>query len=72
MPLSSVIDKMNQRLMFILASDFFEKDDKYVFKTRNSCCEQRILAFEYVLIDFCETNQMINYVCVSEILKTRV
>ena len=24
--------------MHILASDFFEKDDKYVFKVRNSCC----------------------------------
>ena len=40
--------------MFTLASDFFEKDDKYVFKTRNSCCEYRILAFEYVFIDIFE------------------
>ena len=24
--------------MYILASDFFEKDDKYVFNARNSCC----------------------------------
>ena len=24
-------------LMFNLADDFFEKDDKYVFKVRNSC-----------------------------------
>ena len=55
MPLSSVIDKINQRIMFILASDFFEKDDKYVFKTRNSCCDEyRILAFEYVFIDIFE------------------
>ena len=24
--------------MYILASDYFEKDDNYVFKARNSCC----------------------------------
>ena len=24
--------------MYILASVFFEKDDKHVFKARNSCC----------------------------------
>ena len=25
-------------IIYILASDFFDKDDKYVFKARNSCC----------------------------------
>ena len=24
--------------MYILASDFLKKDDKYVFKARNLCC----------------------------------
>ena len=24
--------------LYILASDFFQKDDKYVFKVKNSCC----------------------------------
>ena len=23
--------------MYIIASNFFEKDDKYIFKARNSC-----------------------------------
>ena len=27
-----------QHVMYILASEFFEKDDKHVFKARNSCC----------------------------------
>ena len=31
-------------LMYILASDFFEKDDKYVFKARNLCCVQGIFS----------------------------
>ena len=31
--------------MYILSFDFFEKDDKYVFKTRNSCCVKGVLAF---------------------------
>ena len=31
--------------MYILVSDLFEKDDKNVFKARNSCCVKRILAY---------------------------
>ena len=42
--------------MYILASVFFEKDDKYIFK-----------AFKYVFIVFFETKQMIIYICTSEI-----
>ena len=57
--------------MYILASDLFEKDDKYVFKTRNLYVCREFVAFKYVLI-FSETNQMIIYICTSEILKTRV
>ena len=30
--------------MNILASDFFEKDDEYVFKDRNLCCVQGIVS----------------------------
>ena len=30
--------KFNSIQKYILASVFFEKDDKYVFKARNSCC----------------------------------
>ena len=30
--------KLYKILINILAFDFFEKDDKYVFKARNSCC----------------------------------
>ena len=34
----------------MLASVFFEKGDKYVFKDRNSCCVYReFLAFKYVV-----------------------
>ena len=48
--------------MYILASVVFEKDDKYVFKARNSCCVWEFLAFEYVFIVFFETKQMIIYI----------
>ena len=44
--------------MYILASDFFKKGDKYVFKARNSGMCKECLAFIYI--------------CTSEILKTRV
>ena len=30
---------LNPIVMYILATDFFEKDDKYVFKAINLCCE---------------------------------
>ena len=41
--------KLNQTKIYILASIFFEKDDKYVFKARNSCCVYReFLVFKYV------------------------
>ena len=52
---------------------FFEKDDKYVFKARNSCREfLAFFRFKYVVIVFFETKQMIIYICTIEILKTRV
>ena len=54
--------------MQIITYDFFEKDDKYVFKARNLY----FLAFKYVFLVFYKTNQMIIYICASEILKTRV
>ena len=56
--------------MYILASFFFKKDDKYIFKARNACSE--FLDFKYVVIVFFETKQMIIYIFTSEILKTRV
>ena len=37
--------------MYILASDFFEKDDKYTFKARSSCV-WKFLAVKYVFIGF--------------------
>ena len=55
-----------------LASDFFEKDDKYKFKARNSYVCREFLAFKYVFIIFFETNPMIIYICTSKIWKTRV
>ena len=30
--------KIDIYTMYILASDFFEKDAKYMFKARNLCC----------------------------------
>ena len=38
--------------MYILASEFFEKDDKDIIKTRNSCCMYDTLTFKYVFIVF--------------------
>ena len=38
--------------MYILASDFFEIDDKDIFKAKNSCCVQEIFTFKYVFIFF--------------------
>ena len=33
-----------------LSTDYFEKDDKYVFKAGNSCCMQGILAYKYYFV----------------------
>ena len=33
-----VYEEKFEPLMYILAPVFFRKDDKYVFKARNSCC----------------------------------
>ena len=33
--------------MYILASDFFENDDKYIFKARNSKQIRRLFIFLY-------------------------
>ena len=58
--------------MYILASDFFEKDDKYVFKARYSCCMKGSLSLLIRIYRFFETNQMIIYICTSEIFSTHV
>ena len=55
--------------MYFIAFYFFEKDDKYVFKLEIRVVCKEYLAFKYVLIVFFGTNQMIIYVCTSEILK---
>ena len=52
---------------YILASDFLEKDDKYIFKARNVVVCKEILAFKYIFIVF-----SIIYICTLEILKIRV
>ena len=50
--------------MHILASDFFEKDDKYVFKELEvRVVFREFLGFKYVFIVFIETNSMIIYFC---------
>ena len=36
--------KQQCSLMYILAPTFFEKDDKYVFKAKNSCCVKGIFS----------------------------
>ena len=51
--------------MYILASNFFEKDDKYVFKARN------LDAFKYVFIIF-ENNQMIICICIRNFENSRL
>ena len=57
--------------MYILALDFFEKYDKYVSKARSSFVCREFLAFKYVfIVFFLKINQMIIYICMSEILKT--
>ena len=60
--------------MYILASVFFEKDDKYVLlqEIRVPCRE--FLAFKYVLIVFFKQNRWLFniYICTLEILKTCV
>ena len=38
--------------MYILASDFFEKDDKYVLKLEIRVVCREFLAFKYVFIVF--------------------
>ena len=58
--------------MYNLASDFFEKDDKYVFKAEIRVVCREFLAFRYVFILFFEPNQRIIYICTPEILKTCV
>ena len=45
-----------------------KKDDKYVFKDRNSCSVGELLALVYMFfIFFFETNLMIIYNCTSKI-----
>ena len=55
--------------MYILASDLFEKDKKYIIKARNSCCVWGIVSFNYI---FLQKYQIIIYIYTSEILKTSV
>ena len=58
--------------MYILAFVIFEKDDKYIFEVRNSCCVKGIFSLLIRRYRFFETKQIIIYICTSEILKTRV
>ena len=47
--------------MYIFASDFFEKDNQYVFQAiKHSYCVE-FLAFKYVFNVSFETNQMVIY-----------
>ena len=55
--------------MYILASFFFEKDNKYYLKLEILVACREFVAFKYVVIVFFETKQMNS---TSEIMKTRV
>ena len=48
-----------------LASDFFEKDDKYYLKLEIYVVCGEFLAFKYVFFE--KKNEMIIYICTSEI-----
>ena len=56
-----------QLKMYILASDFFEKTINTFLKIEIRVVCREFLAFKYVLSGFFETNQMIIYICTSEI-----
>ena len=43
--------------MYILASVFFQKDDKYVFKAKIRVACREFLAFKYVVIFFSKQNR---------------
>ena len=43
---------IEKKAVHILASDFFEKDDRYIFKARNLCCVGNFFDFGYVFIVF--------------------
>ena len=46
--------------MYILASDLFEKDDKYVFKARNSCCVQSKYGVKWCVFKISDVQNNIN------------
>ena len=59
--------------MYILVSDFFEKKTINTYLKLEICVVFReFLPFKYVFIVFFDKNQMIIYICKSEILKNRV
>ena len=64
--------KTSFNVLYILALNFFVKDDKHYLKLEIRIVCREFLAFQYVLIVFFETDQMIIFICTSEILKTRV
>ena len=49
--------------MYILASDFFENDDKYYLKLEIRVVCWDFLAFKYTFNVFFEANQMIIFIC---------
>ena len=58
--------------MYILSSDFFEKEINTFLKLEIRFVCREFLTFKSVIFVFFETNQMIIYKFTSEILKTRV
>ena len=58
--------------MYITTSDLFENTIDMYLKLEIRLVFREFLAFKYEFIDFLKTNQMIIYICTSEILKTRV
>ena len=57
--------KQKHKEMYIIAFDFFEKGDKYIFKANSLYCLKEIFGL------FLKTNKIINiiYICTTEILK---
>ena len=54
--------------MYILESDLFLNEDKYVFKDRNLCCMGEFIFF----FVFFETNLIVICICTSKIFKPHV
>ena len=58
--------------VIILASDFFEKYYNTYLKLEIRVVRKELLAFKNVFIALFVKNQMVIYICTSEILKTHV